>query len=253
LRSGKPILIGNQVADNWEEEEDSEVEREKAKKAAEVKAKADALAAASKKSKSQRIEEHREEQRRRRLAAEEDGESSEEETEAAKRARIRATEQEADLKHAEALLGDIQLGGKKTAGPNKAFIIEDKSNPGHAINLDNISLFKPSTKTQFDQLTVTLGPLLSQSATKPHYSLWVQNFVKQICAELPSAEIKKAASGLTALSNEKMKEEKERDRTGKKKTTKAKPTAAVGRDVGAGRADLNDYGGDDGLGDDDFM
>jgi translation initiation factor 3 subunit J len=166
---------------------------------------------------------------------------------------MRATEQEADLKHAEALLGDIPLGGKKSAGPNKAFIIEDKTNPGQALNLDKIALFKPSTKTQFDQLTATLGPLLSQSSSKPHYSLWAQNFVKQICAELPSAEIKKAASGLTALSNEKMKEEKERDRTGKKKATKAKPTAAVGRDVGAGRADLNDYGGDDGLGDDDFM
>lgn len=166
---------------------------------------------------------------------------------------MRATEQEADLKHAEALLGDVTMSGKKSSGPNKAFIIEDKSISGQAINLDNISIFKPSTKTQFDQLTATLGPLLSQSSTKPHYSLWVQNFVKQICAELPSAEIKKAASGLTALSNEKMKEEKERDRTGKKKTTKAKPTAAVGRDVGAGRADINDYGGDDGLGDDDFM
>lgn len=188
------------------------------------------------------------------MAVEEEGESSEEETEADKRARMRATEQEADLKHAEALLGDIQMGGKKSAGPNKAFIVEDKKNPGQAINLEALPLFKPSTKTQFDQLTASLGPLLSQSSMKPHYSLWVQNFVKQLCAELPSAEIKKTASGLTALSNEKMKEEKERDRTGKKKVAKAKPTAAVGRDVGAGRADLNDYGGEDGgLGDDDFM
>jgi len=240
------------VADNWEEEEDSEAEREKAAKAAAAKARADAEAAANKKPKSQRIEEHREAARKRRAAEEEDDTSSEEEDEAEKRARLRQTEQDSDLKHAQDLFADVALGGKTKAAPNKALIIEDKENPGQAIDLSTIPLFKPTTKTQFDMLSSTLVPLLTASSSKAHYSLWVQNFVKQICADLPSAEIKKAASALTALSNEKLKEEKAQDKTGKKtKAAKSKSTLAAGRDVGRGIADTTSY--DDGLADDDFM
>ena len=240
-----------QVADNWDEAEDSEAEREKAKKAAEAKAKADAEAAASKKSKAQRIEEHREEARRRKLA-EQDEDSDSEEDEAEKRARLRQTEQEADLKHAQDLLANAGLGPNKRSTTNKAVIIEDKNNPGQAIDLSSLPLFKPATRAQFEALSTTLVPLLTASTPKAHYSLWVQEFVKRVCADLPSTEIKKAASGLTALSNEKLKQEKDADKTGKKtKAAKSKTTLAAGRDVGRGVADTTSY--EDGLGDDDFM
>ena len=241
-----------QVADNWEEEEDSEVEREKAKKAAEAKAKADAEAAANKKPKSQRVEEHREANRRRR-AADEDAESSDEE-EADKRARLRQTEQDADLKHAQDLFGNAGLGPTSRSAKNKAVIIEDKANPGQTIDLSSISLFRPTTKSQFDALTQTLVPLLTASSSKPHYAIWLSAFVKQIAAELPSAEIKKAASSLTALSNEKMKEEKAGEKTGKKsKAAKSKTTLAATRDMGRGMADTTSYDDDGGLGEEDFM
>ncbi len=241
-----------QVADNWDEAEDSEVEREKAAKAAAAKAKADAEAAVNKKPKSQRIEEHREEARRRRLAEEEEATSSEDEDPAAKRARTLQQEQAADLKHAQELLGDVGLGSKTRSAPNKALVIEDKSNPGQAIDLSTLAIFNPSTRSQFEALSSTLVPLLTAQSNKAHYSLWVQEFVKKICAELPSAEMKKAASGLTALSNEKLKEEKAQDKTGKKtKAAKSKTTLAAGRDLGRGVADTTSY--EDGLGDDDFM
>lgn len=242
-----------QVADNWDEEEDSEVEREKAAKAAAAKAQADAEAAANKKSKSQRIEEHREANRRRR-AEEDDEESSEEEDEADKRARLRQSEQDADLKHAQDLFGgmDAGLGPKSRTVTNKAVIIEDKANPGQTIDLSTLPMFKPATKTQFDALSATLVPLITAASSKPHYPIWVANFVKQICADMPSAEIKKAASALTALSNEKMKEEKAQEKGGKKtKAAKTKASLAATRDMGRGVADTTSY--DDGLGDDDFM
>ena len=71
---------------------------------------------------------------------------------------------------------------------------------------------------------------------------------------MPSGEIKKVASVLTALSNERMKEEKLAEKGGKKsKAAKAKVSLAGARDVGRGLADTTAYGGDDGLGDDDFM
>jgi translation initiation factor 3 subunit J len=241
-----------QVADNWEEEEDSEAEREKAAKAAAAKAKADAEAAANKKPKSQRIEEHREANRRRRAEEEADGDSDEEEDEAEKRARLRQSEQDADLKHAQDLFANAGMGPKSRTAVNKAVIIEDKENPGQTIDLSKYPLFKPATKSQFDALSATLVPLLTAASSKPHYSIWISQFVKQICADLPSAEIKKAASALTALSNEKMKEEKEKEKGGKKsKAAKTKTTLAAGRDVGRGVADTTSY--DDGLGDDDFM
>jgi translation initiation factor 3 subunit J len=241
-----------QVADNWEEEEDSEAEREKAAKAAAAKAKADAAVSAAKKSKSQRIEEHREEARRRRAAEEEEETSSEDDDPAQTRAKALQAEKDADLKNAQDLLANVGMGPKTRSAPNKALIVEDKSKPGEAIDLSTIPLFTPSTRSQFDALSTTLVPLLTASSHKPHYSLWLQDFVKKISADLPSTEIKKAASGLTALSNEKLKEEKAQDKTGKKsKAAKSKTTLAAGRDVGRGIADTTSY--DDGLGDEDFM
>lgn len=241
-----------QVADNWEEEEDSEAEREKAAKAAAAKAKADAAVSAAKKSKSQRIEEHREEARRRRAAEEEEETSSEDDDPAQNRAKALQAEKDADLKNAQDLLANVGMGPKTRSAPNKALIVEDKSKPGEAIDLSTIPLFTPSTRSQFDALSTTLVPLLTASSHKPHYSLWLQDFVKKISADLPSTEIKKAASGLTALSNEKLKEEKSQDKTGKKsKAAKSKTTLAAGRDVGRGIADTTSY--DDGLGDEDFM
>lgn len=244
------ISDARQVADNWDEEDDSDAEREKAAKAAAAKAKADAEAAANKKSKAQRIEEHREANRRKRLEDDVDSDD-EDEDDAQRRLRLRQTEQDSDLKHAQDLFGDVGIGPKGRT--NKATIIEDKENPGQTIDLSALALFRPATKTQFDNLTTTLAPLLTASSSKPHYSIWLSNFVKQIAADLPSAEIKKAASALTALSNEKMKEEKTADKGGKKsKAAKTKSSLAAGRDVGRGMADTTSYG-EDGLEDDDFM
>ena len=183
---------------------------------------------------------------------EEEGTSSEDEDPAAKRARALKQEQDADLKHAQELLGDVGLGAKTRSASNKALIVEDKSNPGQAIDLSSLAIFNPSTRSQFEALSSALVPLLTAQSNKAHYSLWVQEFVKKICAELPSAEMKKAASGLTALSNEKLKEEKAQDKTGKKtKAAKSKTTLAAGRDLGRGVADTTSY--EDGLGDEDFM
>lgn len=177
-------------------------------------------------------------------------ESDEDEDEAEKRERLRRTEQDADLKHAEDLLSTSM--GPKSRG-SKAVVIENADKPGETIDLSKIALFRPATKTQFEQLSEILVPLLRASSSKPHYAIWVQNFCKQICADLPSTEMKKAASTLTALSNEKLKEEKAADKSGKK--TKAQKTKTVlggaGRDMGRGSADTTAY--DDGLEEDDFM
>lgn len=235
------------VLESWDAAEDSEVEREKAKKAAEAKAKAEAEAKANKKSKAQRIEEHRQEALRRRQM-EDEMESDEDETEEERRARLRQQELDGSRAQAEELFGDLSLNKKRTG---KAVTLTDDSDPGKSIDLSSLSIFNPNTKDQFLKLRETLVPLLTANSKKGQYSLFLQEFTKQISKELPSDQIKKIASGLTTLSNEKMKEEKAAEKGGKKtKAAKTKTTLNAARDTGV-KADTAAY--DDDFGDDDFM
>ncbi|XDG06934.1 hypothetical protein ABKA04_006549 [Annulohypoxylon sp. FPYF3050] len=236
------------VLESWDAAEDSEVEREKAKKAEEAKAKAEAEAAANKKSKAQRIAEKKAE-RARQLA--ESDEESEDEDEAERRERMRRTEKESDLKHAEDLFGDAGISlstGRKATTVGSAVPIDAKD-PNKTVNLSSLPLFNPQTKLQFENLRNTIVPIISANSKKAHYALFLQEFAKQLAKELPSDQIKKVASTLTALGNEKMKEEKAADKGGKKtKAQKTKTTLVTSR---ANTADVGTY--DDDFGDDDFM
>ena len=178
----------------------------------------------------------------RRKNAEESDSSSEEEDEATRRARLRQTEQEADLKHAEDMFGNI--GINKTRSETKGVVVVDSSDPTSAIDLSSLPLFNPTTKDQFLKLRETLTPLLAGNSKKAHYTLFMQEFTKHIVKDLPSDQIKKIASGLTTLSNEKMKEEKAAEKGGKKsKAAKSKATLVANRDTSY-KADTTSYGGD---------
>lgn len=172
---------------------------------------------------------------------EEEDTSSEEEDEAAKRERLRQTEQAADLKHAEDLFGNVGLN--KSRGATKA-VVTDPSDPESSVDLSALPIFNPSTKEQFLALRDTLTPVLAANSKKAHYTIFMQEFTRQIVKDLPSDQIKKIASGLTTLSNEKMKEEKAADRGGKKtKAAKSKATLVANRDTSS-RADTTSYGAD---------
>jgi translation initiation factor 3 subunit J len=258
--SGGPVLLRrnkfddeeaeDDVLDSWDAAEDSEVEREKAKKAAEAKAKADAEAAANKKSKSQRIAEKL--AAKAKALAEGSDEESDEETEAQKRQRLRATEQEADLKHAEDLFAGIGISSSRKGTTAGTAVVIDPKDPNNTVNIADLPLFNPQTKTQFETLKTTMIPIIGgANAKKAHYSLFLQDFCKQLAKELPSDQIKKIASTLTTLSNEKMKEEKASQGGKKSKAAKTKTSlAGVGRSGPV--ADTGAYE-DDAFGDDDFM
>lgn len=237
------------VLDSWDAAEDSEVEREKAKVAAEKKAKADAEAAANKKSKAQRVAE--------RIAAKklllerESDDSSDDEDESARRERLRRTEQDADLKHAEDLFGSVGISNSRKATTAANAVVIDAADPSKTVDLASLPIFDPKTKLQFERLRETLIPLLAPNSSKAHYVIFLQEFTKQLAKDLPSNEIKKVASGLTALSNEKLAAEKAAEKGGKKsKAAKTKATLSAGRNV-ASVADTNTY--EDDFGDDDFM
>ncbi|KAK8042044.1 translation initiation factor eIF3 subunit [Apiospora rasikravindrae] len=234
------------VLESWDAAEDSEVEREKAKKAAEVKAKADAEAAANKKSKKQRIEELRAE----RAKALAEGDSDDEETEAERRERLKRSELESDLNHAADLFGGIGVNPNRKAVTAGAAIPIDPKDPTKTVNLGTLPLLNPQTKLQFENMRNVLVPIIGGNSKKAHYTLFLQEFSKQLAKDLPSDQIKKIASTLTALSNEKMKEEKAADKSGKKsKAQKTKTSVVVGRTNPA--ADTATY--EDDFGDDDFM
>ena len=172
---------------------------------------------------------------------EEDEESSsEEEDPALVRAQARQREQEADLKHAEDLIGDI--GINKSRSDTKTIVVADPSNPESMVDLSSLPIFNPNTKDQFLKLREALVPILTANYKKAHYTLFMQEFSKQIVKDLPSDQIKKIASGLTTLSNERMREEKAADKGGKK--TKAainKARLVANRDVSL-KADTTSYG-----------
>jgi translation initiation factor 3 subunit J len=230
------------VVESWDAAEDSEAEREKAKKAAEAKAKADAEAKANHKSRAQRIEEKRQENLRRRAAMEEES-SDEEEDEADKRARLRESEKLSDLANAEDLFSGI--GISKNRGAAKPVTIQEGEDPASAIDLSKLQLFNPTTLQQFTQLRETLVPLFNANGKKPQYASFLQELTKQIVRDLNSEQVKKIASGLTTISNEKLKDEKAADKGGKKtKAAKTKTTLSAGRDISS-KADITSY--DDGL------
>lgn len=235
-----------EVLDDWMDQEDSEVEREKAKKVAEETAKAEAEAKANRKTKTQRIEEKRLAALRRKMEEEGADSSDEDETEADKRARLRASEKEADLKNAEDLFGSGSTVGMlaNNRGDKKVTVVEG-NNPSDAIDLSALKLFSPAGVAGFQKLRETLIPLLLNNGKKAGYPSFAQEFAKQMCKDLTSDQLKKAASGLTTLSNEKMREEKAGEKGGKKsKAAKSKVTLNASRDVSrAGDTMAYDDGG----------
>lgn len=149
------------------------------------------------------------------------------------------------MKHAEDLFGSVGIGAG--SGREKKIGVVDAKDPSKSIDLGSLELFNPNTKAGFEKLREVLVPLFGANVKKPHYAMFLQDFVRGIAKDLPSEQIRKVASGLTTLSNEKQKEEKAAQQTGKKK--KAAPKVALG---GAGKETSidttsydNDY--DDGL------
>ncbi len=109
-------------------------------------------------------------------------------------------------------------------------MIIDPKDPTNTVDLSTLPIFNPLTKPQFENLREALVPILAASSKRAHYALFLQEFTKQLAKDLPSDQIKKVASTLTTLSNEKMKEEKSADKGGKKsKAQKTKTTLAIAR------------------------
>ena len=93
---------------------------------------------------------------------------------------------------------------------------------------------QPRTKEDFIDLSNNIIEyIIKRHQSKPLYPTFVEHFVRELAQPLRDVEVRKAASGLTTLANEKQKEQ--RDKTSGKKKTKAAAKPGLGAAKVAGK------------------
>jgi translation initiation factor 3 subunit J len=98
--------------------------------------------------------------------------------------------------------------------------------------LDYLISFQPRTKDDYAEFSSKIIEyIIKRHENKPLYASFVEHHVRELCLPLKDVEVRKAASGLTTLANEKQKEQREKA-SGKKKP-KGKP--ALGGTKGSSR------------------
>ncbi|KAH9953213.1 translation initiation factor eIF3 subunit [Lactifluus volemus] len=100
-------------------------------------------------------------------------------------------ELESDLRNATELFGSTTIKGSSDA------------------NLDKILKSTPKTKEDFIALSdAIIAHVVKQHQDKPLYASFVEHHARALAAPLRDVEIRKAASGLTTLANEKQREQR---------------------------------------------
>ena len=148
------------------------------------------------------------------------------------------------MKHAEDLFGNIGISNSRKATTAANAVVVNAKDPAATLDFTALPLFDPKTKLQFEKLRDTLVPVISNNSKKAHYVMFLQEFTKQLAKDLPSDQIKKISSVLTALSNEKMKEEKLAEKGGKKSKAQKTKVALVASRNATSNADVNAYDDD---------
>ncbi|KDQ57138.1 hypothetical protein JAAARDRAFT_58613 [Jaapia argillacea MUCL 33604] len=139
----------------------------------------------------------------------------------------------ADLANAQELFGAASLGGTSSK------------------ELDTLISFQPRTKEDFQTLSTQIYEyIIKRHADKPLYASFIEHHVRELAQPLKDVEVRKAASALTTLANEKQKEQRDKASGKKKPKTAVKPAlgaAKVGSrlDTSAYDEGLDDFGADD--------
>ncbi|KAF8653613.1 hypothetical protein AX16_003857 [Volvariella volvacea WC 439] len=151
--------------------------------------------------------------------------------------RDKERELNADLNNAAELFGAAALGGT--------------SNP----ELDALISAQPRTKDDWEKFSARIIEyIIKRHQNKPLYATFVDHLVRELALPLKDVEVRKAASTLTTLANEKQKEQREKVSGKKKPKTAAKP--ALGSAKGSQKFDTTVYDealDDFGTNPDDFM
>jgi translation initiation factor 3 subunit J len=102
---------------------------------------------------------------------------------------------------------------------------------GEQVDIESILNANPKTKEEFIVLSRQIYELVvKRHQDKPLYAAFVEAHAKELAIPLRDVEVRKVASGLTALANEKQKESK--DKTGGKKKKAPKPVLGSSKAFG---------------------
>jgi len=136
--------------------------------------------------------------------------------------RDKERELKADMHNAADLFGAAAMGGTSSS------------------ELDSLISFQPRTKEDFQNFSSQIIELIiKRHQDKPLYPAFIEHHVRELAIPLKDVEVRKAASGLTTLANEKQKEQREKA-AGKKKS-KANSRPALTGAKPSGRADTYAY------------
>ncbi|KAF9456757.1 translation initiation factor eIF3 subunit [Collybia nuda] len=151
--------------------------------------------------------------------------------------RDKEKELNSDLNNAAELFGAAALGGTSSS------------------ELDTLISFQPRTKDDFNDFSSRIIEfIVKRHQGKPLYASFVEHHVRALAIPLKDVEVRKAASALTTLANEKQKEQRDKT-TGKKKSkSTAKPALGAAKVSAKLDTDIYDEALDDfGNNADDFM
>jgi translation initiation factor 3 subunit J len=96
--------------------------------------------------------------------------------------------------------------------------------------LDALLSADPRTKDDFQALSAQITELvIKRHQNKPLYQSFVEYHVRQLAEPLRDVEVRKVASGLTTLANEKQKEQRDKASGKKKPKSAAKPTLGAAK------------------------
>lgn len=98
------------------------------------------------------------------------------------------------------------------------------------MELDAILSANPRTKEDFQALSAQIIQLiLKRHQDKPLYPSFVEYHVRQLAEPLRDIEVRKAASGLTTLANEKQKDQRDKASGKKKPKSTIRPTLGAAK------------------------
>ena len=139
--------------------------------------------------------------------------------------RDKEKELNSDLANAAALLGSAALGGIFDLPHHRTSRLSDRLpllKGTSSSELDSLVSADPRTKEDFQSFSANIiEHIVKRHQHKPLYASFVEQHVRALAEPLKDIEVRKAASGLTTLANEKQKEQ--RDKASGKKKPKAKP------------------------------
>lgn len=105
--------------------------------------------------------------------------------------------------------------------------------------LDSLISAQPRTKEDFIKFSDNIiAYIIKRHQDKPLYNQFVEHHVRALAQPLRDVEVRKAASGLTTLANEKQKEA--RDKTSGKKKTKSTAKPVLGASKPTNKCVRND-------------